>query len=118
MFRLTTRNPDTRRLVRGEHRLLVTRTSRPWLWLVLLLLYVIGALVYFRVAEDVGQEQRRAVLIAENQALRVALAQADLKNREAEATQEQLLGRITKLSAQIERLQTDLAFFRQQKKTR
>lgn len=117
MFRLTTK-PDTRRLVRGEHRLLVARRSRAWLWIIFMMFCLIGALLYLRVEQNAAHAVQLAALAAENQSLQDALAQGQLQNQEAEATQEQLLGRIAKLSAQIERLQTDLAFYRQQKKAR
>lgn len=116
MFRLKTRSLDTRELVRAEHRLLAARSSRPWLWVIFAMLCLIGALLYLHVTERGAYEQRVATLDIENQALRDALEQSRLQRQESEATQEQLLGRIAKLSTQIERLQTDLAFFRQQKK--
>ena len=50
--------------------------------------------------------------------LQAALDLNRLKQQETQATEEQLLRRIATLSAQVERLQADLAFFRQQKKTR
>ncbi|NKQ12516.1 hypothetical protein [Pseudomonas sp. SST3] len=118
MLWLKTRTPDTRQLVRAEHRLLITRRSRSWLWVVLVMLCMIAALVNLRISEGAAHEQQLIALTAENQSLQDALAQGALQHQEAEATQEQLLGRIAKLSAQIERLQTDLAFFRQQKKAR
>ncbi len=116
MFRLKTKTLDTRELLRSEHRLQARRRSRSWLWLIVAMLCVIGALLYLRVIEHGAYEQQVAALDFENQALRDALEQSRLQRQEAEATQEQLLGRIAKLSEQIERLQTDLAFFRQQKK--
>lgn len=112
------RRPNTRDLVRAEHRLLAARPIRPWLLLCVAMLCLIAALLYLRDHEQAAYEQRLATLGAENQGLRDALEQGRLQRQEAEATQEQLLGRIARLSAQIERLQTDLAFFRQQKKAR
>jgi hypothetical protein len=118
MLWLKTRAPDTRQLVRAEHRLLIARRPRSWLWVVLVMLCMIATLVNLRISESAAYEQQLAALAAENQSLQDALAQGLLQHQEAEATQEQLLGRIAKLSAQIERLQTDLAFFRQQKNAR
>lgn len=116
MFRLRTRTPDTRFLLRSEHRLQARRTSRSWFWVTIVMACLIGALLYLRVSEHRAYEQRIAALDTENQALRDALEQRRLQRQEAEATQEQLLGRIASLSEQIERLQADLAFYRQQKK--
>lgn len=118
MLKLTTRPPDTRKLVRAEHRLLTARPGRPWLWSIAALLCLVAALFYLRIEEDASHAQQLAALVAQNHALDDALEQARLQRREAEATHEQLLGRIALLSTQIERLQTDLAFFRQQKNAR
>lgn len=116
MLRLRTRTPDTRELLRAEHRLQASRSSPSRRWMIVAMLCLTGALFYLRVIEQGAYAQQIAALDAENQALRNSLEQRRLQRQEAEATQEQLLGRIAKLSAQIERLQTDLAFFRQQKK--
>lgn len=118
MFWLKTRAPDTRQLVRAEHRLLIAHRSHSWLWVVLVMVCMIAALVNLRINENAAHERQLAALAAENQSLHDALEQGLLQHQEAEATQEQLLGRIAKLSARIERLQTDLAFFRQQKSAR
>lgn len=118
MLRLMIRKPNTRELVRAEHRLLAARPIRPWLLLCVAMLCLIAALLYLRDHENAAHQQRLTTLVAESQALQDALEQGRLQRQEAEATQEQLLGRIAQLSAQIERLQTDLAFFRQQKKAR
>lgn len=117
MFRLTTK-PDTRQLLRAEHQLRIARHSRPWLWMIVALLGLNAALVILRLEDSAVHEDRLTALAAENRSLLDALEQGRLQHREAEATQEQLLGRIAVLSAQVERLQTDLAFFKQQKKAR
>ncbi len=116
MFGLRTRALDTRVLLRSELRLQARRKSRSWSWVIIAMACLISALLYLRVLEHGAYEEQIAALDTENQALRDALEQRRLQRQEAEATQEQLLGRIAKLSAQIERLQTDLAFYRQQKK--
>ncbi|MGE4408404.1 hypothetical protein [Pseudomonas sp.] len=118
MLRLKTRKPSTRELVRAEHRLLAVRPARPWCWGTAVLLCLIAALLLLRDHEKTVHEQRVAGVLAENQGLRDALERGRLQRQEAEATQAQLLKRSAQLSAQIERLQTDLAFFRQQKKAR
>ena len=114
MFRLTTK-PDTRQLLRAEHQLRMARRSRPWLWMIVALLGLNAALVILRLEDSAVHEDRLTALAAENRSLLDALEQGRLQYREAEATQEQLLGRIAVLSAQVERLQTDLAFYKQQK---
>ncbi|WP_003292425.1 hypothetical protein [Stutzerimonas stutzeri] len=82
----------------------------------LVLLCVIAALLYLRNLEQAAHAQRIDALNEESRALRVALDNGRLQHREAQATEEQLLRRIATQSAQVERLQTELAFFRQQKK--
>ncbi|NRF50211.1 hypothetical protein HRF68_21760 [Pseudomonas stutzeri] len=84
----------------------------------LALLCVIATLLYLRLDEQANQAQQIDVLHQQNLALKAALEQARLQRQEGQATEEQLLRRIATLSAQVERLQTDLAFFRQQKKAR
>ena len=111
-----TRKPSTRELVRAEHRLQLARAGRPWQWALFLVLCLIGAALMLRLDDSGAREQQLAALAAENHSLAAALEQARLQQREAQATEEQLLRRNAQLSAQIKRLQTDLAFFRQQKK--
>ncbi len=94
------------------------RAPRRWLWLLLTMLCVLAGLLYLRWEDGTDHGRQIAELMKQNQVLQVALSQSRLQEQEAEATQEQLLSRITRLSAQIERLQTDLAFFQQQKKSR
>ncbi len=115
---LKTRRPSTRELVRAEHRLQAARGARAGRLIILALLCVIGALLYLRLDEQAAQARQIEVLHQQNLALKAALEQARLQRQEGQATEEQLLRRIATLSAQVERLQTDLAFFRQQKKAR
>ena len=120
MARPMTKAVDTRALLRADHRLVAERAPRRWLWLWLLLAMfcLLAGLLYLRWEDGTDHSRQIAELVTENQALRAALSQSRLQEQEAEATQEQLLSRIARLSAQIERLQTDLAFFQQQKKSR
>jgi outer membrane murein-binding lipoprotein Lpp len=75
-------------------------------------------LLYLRGQEQTQHAQRVEALGRETQAMKAELEQVRLQRQETQATEEQLLRRIATLSAQVERLQTDLAFFRQQKKAR
>lgn len=118
MARLMTKAIDTRALLRADHRLVAERAPRRWLLLLLAMLCLLAGLLYLRWEDGTDHGRQLAELVTENQALRAALSQSRLQEQEAEATQEQLLSRIARLSAQIERLQTDLAFFQQQKKSR
>lgn len=111
-----TRKLSTRELVRAEHRLQLARGGCLWQWAVFLVLCLIGAALLLRLDDSAVREQQLAGLAAENRSLVAALEQARLQQREAQATEGQLLRRNAELSAQIKRLQTDLAFFRQQKK--
>ncbi|HCL14950.1 hypothetical protein [Stutzerimonas stutzeri] len=115
---LKTRRPSTRELVRAEHRLQAARSARAGRLIILALLCVIGALLYLRLDEQAAQARQIEVLHQQNLTLSAELEHARLQRQEAQATEEQLLRRIATLSAQVERLQTDLAFFRQQKKAR
>jgi len=87
-------------------------------WIILALVAVIVALLYLRSHEQAGHERQIDALKEERVLLQAALDLNRLKQQETQATEEQLLRRIATLSAQVERLQADLAFFRQQKKTR
>lgn len=111
-----TRKPSTRELLRAEHRLQLARGGRLWRWAMFLVLCLIAAALFLRLDEHGTREQQLAALAAENRTLAAALERSSLQQREAQATEEQLLRRIAELSAQVKRLQTDLAFFRQQKK--
>lgn len=118
MGRPMTKAINTRELLRADHRLVANRTPRRWLWWVLMMLCLLASLLYLRWEDGADRDRQIVQLAGENHTLRAALSQSRLQEQEAEATQEQLLSRIAKLSAQIERLQTDLAFFQQQKKSR
>ena len=115
---LRTKRPSTRELLRAEHRPHAARSVRTGRWIIVGLLCVIGALLYLRSQEQTQHAQRIDALGLETQALKAELEQGRLQRQETHATEEQLLRRIATLSAQVERLQTDLAFFRQQKKAR
>ncbi len=115
---LRTKRPSTRELVRAEHRPQAGRRARTGHWIIAGLLCVIGALLYLRSHEHSNYAQRTEALSRETLALKAELEQSRLQRQETQATEEQLLRRIATLSAQVERLQTDLAFFRQQKKAR
>ena len=118
MVWLTTRRPTTRELVRAEHRPRAAAAGSAGRWCMLALLCVIGALVYLRGHEHAVHAQRIAELREQSEALNAALERSRLQRQETQATEEQLLKRIATLSAQVERLHTELAFFRQQKKAR
>jgi hypothetical protein len=118
MVRPMTRAIDTRELLRGDHQLVASRAPRRWPWLLLLMLCLLASLLYLRWEDGADHEREVEKLAAENQTLRAALSQSRLQEQEAQATQEQLLSRIAKLSDQSKRLQTDLAFYQQQKKSR
>ncbi|MCM2330400.1 MAG: hypothetical protein NDI70_03785 [Pseudomonas sagittaria] len=111
----STRKPSTRELVRAEHRLLVARGGRLWRWAVFLVLCPIAAALLLRLDGGNAEETRLAALVEENRSLKATLEQSRLQRQEAKATEEQLLRRIAQMTAQVKRLQTDLAFFRQQK---
>jgi hypothetical protein len=111
----STRKPSTRELVRAEHRPLVARGGRLWQWPVFLVFCLIAAAPLLRLAGGNAGEQQLAALVEENRTLKAALEQSRLQQQEAQATEEQLLRRIAQMTAQIKRLQRDLAFFRQQK---
>ncbi len=118
MVWLKTKRPSTRELLRAEHRPQAAHSARSGRWLIFGLLCVIGALLYLRDHELATHARQVEALMQDSQTLRAALGQSRLKRQEIQATEEQLLRRIATLSAQVERLQTDLAFFRQQKKAR
>lgn len=114
----TTKRPSSKDLLRVEHGLQAAPVARSGRWIVAVLLCVIGALLYLRSHEQAAYAQRIDALQEERVVLQAALELSRLKRQETKATEEQLLKRIATLSAQAERLQADLAFFRQQKKTR
>ncbi|MCW3149804.1 hypothetical protein N8H22_14450 [Stutzerimonas stutzeri] len=104
-------------MLHAEHRPVIARNRRRY-WLPGVMLCVVAALLFLRFTENSAHAQQITQLAAESEALHAALERSRLQRQEAQATEEQLLRRITQLSTQIERLQTELAFFRQQKKSR
>jgi hypothetical protein len=115
---LTTKRPSTRELLRAEHRPHAARSVRTGRWIIFGLLCVIGALLYLRNQDQAIHALQIEAVSRESLAFKAELEQSRLQRQENQATEEQLLRRIATLSAQVERLQTDLAFFRQQKKAR
>lgn len=112
----TTRKPSTRELVRAEHRLQAGRRGGLWRWALVLVLGLLAAVLWLRLDARTTHEQQLAALVAEKHRLQAELEQSHLQLREAQAAEAQLLRRIAEMTTQVKRLQTDLAFFRQQKK--
>ncbi|WP_256676073.1 hypothetical protein [Pseudomonas sp. SCB32] len=114
-----TRKPSTRDLLRAEHFPHVPRRHARAGWAVLLACLVLSALLggaYLLRAQDDGQMRERIeTLEAENASLTAALAEWRLQGDEDRANREQLMRRIDAMSAEIKKLKTELAFFRQQK---
>lgn len=114
-----TRKPSTRDLLRAEHRPHVPGRHARTGWAVLLLCLVLSAVLagaYLLRAEDDGQvRQRIETLQAENARLAAALEERRLQGDQDRANREQLMRRIDAMSAEIKKLKTELAFFRQQK---
>ncbi|SDR71446.1 hypothetical protein [Pseudomonas oryzae] len=113
----TTKKPSTRELLRTEHRLHAVRAGRPWQWAVFLVFCLVSAALWWRLDDGRTRERQLAALAAENRSLKAALEQSRLQQDEALATEAQLMRRIEEMSAQVKRLKTELAFFRQQKKS-
>ncbi|MFV3307307.1 hypothetical protein ACNFBT_18735 [Pseudomonas sp. NY15181] len=88
-------------------------------WVVLLLCVALSAVLagnYLLRSHDDGQmRQRIEALEAENANLTSALEERRLQGEEDQANREQLMRRIDAMSAEIKKLKTELAFFRQQK---
>ena len=115
MARRATSRASNRELLRGEFRLQPTPRRRlaSWLGLALLLLMPLALLaVGQRIHQGYQAELNR--LQAENQHLRDRLAQQALDRQVGTAAERQLTERNAALLAQIERLTTELAFFRRQ----
>ncbi|WP_343574808.1 hypothetical protein [Pseudomonas sp.] len=68
-----------------------------------------------RTHDDGQASQRIEALEAENASLTAALEERRLQGEEDQANREQLMRRIDAMSAEIKKLKTELAFFRQQK---
>lgn len=116
MFWRSTRKPSTRELLRAEHRPQAGRSGRLWRGGLLVALLLIAAALWLQRLGETAHATQLATLAEQNRGLEAALEQSQLQLQEARATEEQLLRRIAELSAQTKRLQTELAFFRQQKK--
>ncbi|MFJ3052852.1 hypothetical protein [Pseudomonas nitroreducens] len=117
-----TRKPSTRDLLRAEHRPHVPRGSaalgRAALLLVLLLAVALAGVWLVRHQDDVaGREQADELqtLHAQVEQLTAELEDKRLQGDEDRANREQLMQRIDAMSAEIKKLKTELAFYRQQK---
>lgn len=115
-----TKAASTRDLLRTEHRPQAgaRRSYRALLWGVLLLAAGFAAQQAWRSGQEAELQARIAQLQAQNGVLTQALEQQRLRQSEAQATREQLGRRIDEMSAQIKKLKTSLAFYRQQKPSR
>ncbi|WP_462379738.1 hypothetical protein [Pseudomonas sp. Marseille-QA0892] len=111
---------STRDLLRSDHRLLAQgrRARNFWPLVCLALVVAAGLPSVWLYQQHEGQQMQRAALEAEVESLRSQLQAHELQARMSEATEQQLTRRNADLSAQIERLTTELAFFRQQKSKR
>ena len=114
-----TRKPSTRDLLRAEHQPHVPRRrGRVGVIAPLLCVALATALAgaYLLRTHDDGQvRQRIEALETENARLTTALEERRLQGEENQANREQLMRRIDAMSAEIKKLKTELAFFRQQK---
>lgn len=106
-----TKPRSTRDLLRGEHRLQFARRRRPWFLLSLLVLLLAG---YFGWQRELAWRAITSGHDLQSATLQAELERSELRQREAEATQQQLLRRNAELAAQLKRVQTDLAFYRRQ----
>lgn len=114
-MRWRTTKPSSRELLRGQH--VPRMPSRRWggRVVLLLLLAALVALFCWRDERLLQAMQRVERLTSENQHLQAELGRQQLRQHEAESAQQQLVTRNAELSAEIKRLKTELAFFRQQK---
>lgn len=112
-----TRQLSTREMLRAEHHLQIEPGAQRWRRAVCsvlgVVLMVLAGVVYWQQGET--QAQRLQTLAVENQQLKARLGQLDLLQRESEAAQAQLVRRNGDLAAQVKKLKTDLAFYRQQR---
>ncbi len=115
MARRATSRASSRELLRGEFRLqpVPRRRLAGWVGLCLLLLIPLALLVVGQRIHQ-GYQAELNHLQAENQHLRDRLAQQALDRQVGTAAERQLTERNAALLAQIERLTTELAFFRRQ----
>lgn len=114
-----TKKPSTRHLLRAEHRPHVPR-GYTWLaWAALLLIALLAGGYLLRAQDGEQMRARIAELEAANaqstEKLAAALEEKRLKGEADQANSEQLMRRIDVMSAEIKKLKTELAFFRQQK---
>lgn len=118
-----TRKPSTRDLLRADHLPHAPRRSARLAWTLLLAL-VLGALAagigWMRYHDDGAAQAREhadelQALQAQVGQLTAELEEKRLQNEEAQANRDQLMQRIDAMSAEIKKLKTELAFFRQQK---
>ncbi|MDN6857865.1 hypothetical protein QO207_14795 [Pseudomonas sp. CAN2814] len=113
-----TKKPTTRQLLRAEHRPHVPRGYAwlGWSLLVLAVLALLAAGAWQLRARDDGQlHERIETLEAQNAELTEAIEEKRLQGEEERANREQLMQRIDAMSAEIKKLKTELAFYRQQK---
>ncbi|MDH1007760.1 hypothetical protein N5J43_02510 [Pseudomonas nicosulfuronedens] len=113
-----TKRPSTRHLLRAEHRPHVPQ-GFAWLGWAALVLLVLAALALggwqLRASDDGQARERIGALEAKNAELTQELEERHLQAEEERANREQLMRRIDAMSAEIKKLKTELAFFRQQK---
>ena len=114
MARRAISRSSSQALLRGELRLQLAPRRRllGWIGLALLLLPLLLLTVGYRLQQ--GYQAELGQLEAENERLRERLAQQLLERELGTATERQLTERNAALLAQIERLTTELAFFRRQ----
>lgn len=106
--------PSSHELLHGDHRPRMRRRGGLRQWLLLALLGLIAGVLWLRLEREDQHQRQLAALQGEIGQLRATLAQQELQQREAEAAQQQLVRRNGDLAAQVKRLKTDLAFYRQQ----
>lgn len=113
-----TRRTSTRHLLRAEHRPHVPR-GFAWVGWGALIVLALAALALggwqLRARDDGQVREHIDALEAQNAELAQELEEKRLQAEEERANREQLMRRIDAMSAEIKKLKTELAFFRQQK---
>lgn len=113
------KKPSTRHLLRAEHQPHVPRGYARLGWAALLLIALLAGGYLLRAQDDGQARERIAALEATNaelsEKLAAVLEEKRLKGEADQANSEQLMRRIDVMSAEIKKLKTELAFFRQQK---